>query len=310
MSSKYKIAIQFFGHLRTFEKCATSIKKHLLDKYDCDVFMHTWSETEHSTQTWHNNKAKITSVNEDMIKKIEAVYQTKMTLVEKQILSQNDTLISPLYTSGGKTISAAGMNFMLQSQIKSNELRKQYAKKNNITYDLVVMIRPDIFLYSDLELESIIKQSQTTIDYPARFCVSNALKKNANFAAVTDLMSDILFVATPSDMDLIVQTFKQIRFEKYKSKMWTPESLTANILFNKGIASLAMFFFFNRDFEILRGSYYGKEKRRRVISFKISGRILKLNLFSFMKKNIISLNFSIFNLFNIDFSIGKPYAKC
>ena len=71
-----------------------------------------------------------------------------------------------------------------------------------------------------------------------------------------------------------------------------------------------MFFFFNRDFEILRGSYSGKEKRRRFISFKISHKIIKFNLFSFMKKNLISMNFSIFNLFNIDFSIGKPYAKC
>lgn len=310
MSLQPKIAVQFFGHLRTFEKCADTIKKHLLDKYDCDVFMHTWSETEHSTQTWHNSKAKIQSVNENMIKKIEAVYQPKMSVVEKQILPQDDTLISSLHNSGGKNISAAGMHFMLKSQIKSNELRKQYAKKNKIAYDLVVMIRPDIFLYSDLELETIIKQSKYTIDYPVRFCVSNALKKTTNFAAVTDLMSDILFVATPSDMDFIMQTFKNIRFEKYKTKMWTPESLTTNILFKKGIASQAMFFFFNRDFEILRGSYSGKEKRRRFISFKISHKIIKFNLFSFMKKNLISMNFSIFNLFNIDFSIGKPYAKC
>ena len=310
MSSKPKIAVQFFGHLRTFEKCAPSIKKHLLDKYDCDVFMHTWSETEHSTQTWHNQKAKIKSVNENMIKKIESVYKPKMILVENQILPQDDTLISSLHNSGGKNISASGMRFMLKSQIKVNNLRKLYAQKNNVSYDLVVMIRPDIFLYSDFNLENIIKQTKTVIDYPVRFCVSNALKKTENFSAVTDLISDVLFATPPNNMDLIVQIFKTIRFEKYKDKMWTPESLITNILFKKGVASLVMFFFYNRDYEILRNAYSGKEKRRRFISFKLSSKMLRCNIFSFMKKNIVSINFTVFNLFNIDFSIGKPYVKC
>ena len=43
-------------------------------------------------------------------------------------------------------------------------------------------------------------------------------------------------------------------FEKYKDKMWTPESLITNILFKKGVASLVMFFFYNRDYEILRNA--------------------------------------------------------
>ena len=37
-----KIAVQLFGHFRTFEKCAQALKENLLDRYDCDVFIHTW----------------------------------------------------------------------------------------------------------------------------------------------------------------------------------------------------------------------------------------------------------------------------
>ena len=90
MRENLKIAIQFFGHLRTFEKCAPSVKKHLLTKFDCDVFMHTWSETEHSTQTWHNSKSKVNNVNEAILNKIEEVYLPKMSVIEKQVLTDGD----------------------------------------------------------------------------------------------------------------------------------------------------------------------------------------------------------------------------
>ena len=78
MTQNIKIAVQFFGHLRTFEKCAPSIQQHILSKFDCDVFMHTWSDTEHSTQTWHNSKSKISKVNEKILEKITRAYNPKM----------------------------------------------------------------------------------------------------------------------------------------------------------------------------------------------------------------------------------------
>jgi hypothetical protein len=38
-----KIAVQLFGHLRTYKKCFPALKKHLLSKYDCDIFIHSFS---------------------------------------------------------------------------------------------------------------------------------------------------------------------------------------------------------------------------------------------------------------------------
>ena len=310
MKDNLKIAIQFFGHLRTFEKCAPSVKKHLLTKFDCDVFMHTWSETEHSTQTWHNSKSRIDTVNEKMLKKIDEAYLPKMCVIEKQVLKDNDTLISCLHSKQAKMISATGMKFMLQSQVKVNALRRQYEKKNKIRYDMVIMLRPDIFLYSDLDIANIVSQCLGVIDYPARFCASHALKKNSTCSFATDMLSDVLYLAVPHTMDLIADIFKNINFEKYKYKMWTPENLITNILFKNGVATFSLFYYFNRDFEIIRGLYKGKEKRKRFISFKFSHNTLRLNLLSFMQQTLFSCTFNLFNLFNVDFSIGRNYAKC
>ena len=108
----------------------------------------------------------------------------------------------------------------------------------------------------------------TTIDYPARFCASNALKKSSSCSFISDILSDVFFMAKPNDMDLIMQTFESVRFEKYKDKMWTPESLITNILFKNGIATLPIFYFFNRDFDIIR--VHSMQKKNEDVLFALS----------------------------------------
>ena len=127
-----KIAVQFFGHLRTYEKCADSVRKHLLSLYDCDVFMHTWSETEHKTKTWHNHTAKSLVVDAERIEKLKALYNLKDIIVEKQEPAEDDTLIPCQHNQGKSQISKAGIGFMLYSKHKVNELRKKYQKEHNV----------------------------------------------------------------------------------------------------------------------------------------------------------------------------------
>lgn len=48
------IAIQLFGHLRTYEKLApyfikNVVNENALDGYKIDIFIHTWDELDHNT---------------------------------------------------------------------------------------------------------------------------------------------------------------------------------------------------------------------------------------------------------------------
>ena len=80
-----KIAVQIFGHLRTFKECFPFLKKNLLDKYDCDVFMHTWDTIDHSTKTWHNNFMPNTNDNVELIKEdLISLYKIKKLKIEHQ----------------------------------------------------------------------------------------------------------------------------------------------------------------------------------------------------------------------------------
>ena len=57
-----KIAIQLFGHLRTYRKTFGSFKRFLVDANvndgdQVDIFMHCWDQIEAVDLTWHNENA-------------------------------------------------------------------------------------------------------------------------------------------------------------------------------------------------------------------------------------------------------------
>ena len=150
-----KIAVQMFGHLRTYKKCASMLKKHLLDNYDCDVFMHTWDSVDHMTQTWHNyrispDKKLTPSELEKEVRKSYSITDMKM---EKQIVKDLGTI-----NAIGKDISLFGMKSMLHGISEATRLREKFQKQHKIKYDFVLTIRPDILLKESFEIKKFLER--------------------------------------------------------------------------------------------------------------------------------------------------------
>ena len=106
-----KIAIQLFGHLRTYKKCLPALKKHLLNKYDCDIFMHTWDTYNHNTKTWHKNKSKNlqNKVNQDEMELV-LLYREDMPRwafyeVLKELEEKGEIKREPIYEVRGHKIT-------------------------------------------------------------------------------------------------------------------------------------------------------------------------------------------------------------
>lgn len=307
MPQKLKIAVQLYGHLRTFEKCARSLQKNLLELYDADVFIHTWSETEAATQTWHNEKCRIKSVDSTIKEKIEKLYHPVRMEIETQNLPAEDSSVPCLHNNGAHPISAAGLNFMLYTQKQVNTLRRDYQQEHNIQYDYVIMIRPDIRLETPFRLDRWSEEIAASVDFPARFCAINGFAQSKTLAFTSDIASDILFFAKPNDMDLIISKLDTLNFDA-ETKMWNPESLINAFLFKNGIASLNLHYYLDRDWLMIRCAKNKGKLRKRIIKFKLSSSLLRLILLPTLDQNIFSAQFSIFNVFTIDFSIGKK--KC
>ena len=307
-----KIAIPFYGQLRPYKECLPSIQKWLLENYDCDVLMHTWSETEHRTKTWHDYKMKkITPVDNKLVDELKKEYNLKEILVEEQKKLSSEKFITCLHNENTSKISANGIHYMLYAQYKVNELRQEYQNKHNIKYDYVLMIRPDIFLYNELNFNLLDKEIKLAKNPQTRFCGINPMKMN-EFALALDSATDTIYCSIPEIMDKTVQILNTIDISKYQGEIWNPENLFNRILLENGIISTSILYIRARDWNIIRENtivpYFqiekNKQKNKKFIRIRFSIKKSYIKLFP-EKKPLFNLRFSIKDKSIFQFSWGK-----
>jgi hypothetical protein len=195
-NKKLKVAVQFFGHLRTFEKCAPALKKHIIDLYDCDVFIHTWDKV---TTTPAN-----LFVDANIRDKVQNLYNPKKLKVDTQSFVRGEAW--------------PGVKYMLYSKYKVNELRKEYEKSKHIKYDYVIMVRPDIFPKESLKIEDYKAEFEYNpniiIDFLVR--VKTSLQKNKKYVILYST-SDVLYFSTPEKMNIVANAYNH--FDKFFNKI-------------------------------------------------------------------------------------------
>jgi hypothetical protein len=138
-----RVAIQLYGHLRTFQSCAVSLEKYIFSNENVDVFIHTWSETEHNTRSWYpdsfREEPKI--LDKKILNDIQQLYKPKGLIIDQQPLFSEEGHFG---THEKVQISLLGLKHSMYSIYQANLLREKYQQQENIKYDLVFITRPDI----------------------------------------------------------------------------------------------------------------------------------------------------------------------
>ena len=137
-----KIALLISGHIRSFKDNIENIKNNVIQDYDVDIYIH------YSVDSKYNNNI----IDVDQIKKI---------LNPKIILCGNDLS----FNVNVKINAIYNQNYKLYAL---NEIKNNIAKIENINYDCVVKIRPDIQLLEKLQyinLDTINIPIDTKIDH-------------------------------------------------------------------------------------------------------------------------------------------------
>lgn len=297
-----KIAVQIFGHLRTFKECFPFLEKNLLDKYDCDVFMHTWDTIDHSTKTWHNNFMPNTNDNVELIKEdLISLYKIKKLKIEHQ-----NPVNLGVINAIGKDISIYGMRCMFHSMKQANKLREEYQIETGEKYDFVITLRPDLQMLEDFSFEHYlermteeeINKSFFTYFFPM-IGLWNDLKKIG--------ASDILFFARPNVISNIFANFDYL-IDKIKpiTINFGPEAyfleLVESLEYNVKLIKYAQ----NTEFLIKRPNSKDSIKKNKNIKIKISLKNINIFLFRNLNFQLISFKLHLFNnSFNLRFSIGR-----
>lgn len=302
-----KVALQLFGHLRTFEECAAGLRKNLLDLHDCDVFMHTWDETDFRPKETPENRQileRIRPVDDGLIKELKEMYGLTDISVEHQEPMENEAYSSLL--TGGE-ISVVGLRNMVKSMNAVNRLRNE-SKKTDNRYDLVVMTRPDIALYSPLDLKKIIAHADRTgLDTEnTRFFAYMDPGPKSRSPIVSSHGSDLLFFGSPVVIDRFLSIAGKLTGEFIKKHCITPESILYSTAMEEGLSQIPFSYSHGSEWNIVRGFTRQTGLIKNLISLNVSGSRLRLRLLSVLRKNIFQIQVSLGGVFTAEISLGRP----
>lgn len=239
-----KIAVQFFGHLRTFMDCYNSINENLLNRYDADVFIYTWDSLDHNTKTWHQfHLANNSTLDKDILAEcLKTKYKNiKLIKIEHQITSSNGFIVSQ-----GKQIAKSGIINMINSMFRVNRLRQWYQKINKIQYDAVIFIRPDIKILTPFVFDRLDNKSFYTAGFFKR------KTKELDFKHIG--ATDVYFYAKSEVIDKIFSSpdeMKKQMIDKATSQ-YGPEYSFVFYIQSQGITVNYNNLLLGRDFDILR----------------------------------------------------------
>lgn len=145
-----KIAICFSGFPRTMKYSYPYLKKYILDELNPDIFFFGYSDNEHSI----SDKDIIDLYNPILYKIRPYTEEVKKEIIENY--GSND-----FYNPSATPIQILSQYYNMYN---SNELKKQYEKENNFTYDIVMRLRMDYYFWRKISDEELkIKDNEIYI---------------------------------------------------------------------------------------------------------------------------------------------------
>lgn len=312
-----KIAVCLFGHLRTYKYCCEALNKNLLNLYDCDVFMHTWSTVESTTVTWHTDKMKENTSTLELKDKIVDMYNLTDIIIEEQqdrsdefgfFVSDFSSLESP------KQISIWGIKCLYHSITASYKLAQNYSIKNNVKYDYIAFIRPDILLYSEFDLEKFIFGLKSEEIYNSFFFSALVQRKTR----INDIRmmhaNDLIFFAVPNVIENMTNNFDTFLSKLYDGlllKDLAVETLKLKLLENLGYTNYCIDYHMFKDFIILRENNVSQNNfnfidncTSKIIKSQISNFLMLLIIFLLSLFELDILHKNIFYTFSVFLLLG------
>lgn len=291
-----KIAVCFYGNLRTFQQCLPFVRKNLIDLYDCDVFMHTWDKYDHNSKTWHNHKIQSAkSVDKNKLKRLLHITDEHL-IVEPQPIDDG----TRVYHFENNAFSLFGLECLWHAMQSVNKLRQKYAKAHNINYDAVVFIRPDIMLNTEI---SVLDKMT---DEKAFYYAGNPVGIIGNIAQIK--ASDIFFWAKPDVIDGIMKDIHP-NVKNGQNLALPPEGLFIEKVIASGATPLyCADYKYGRDFWVLRPSKPGLKIPNDIIALHIRKHGVFISVLRKLRP-ILNITLNIFNGFAVDFSIGHTSIK-
>lgn len=286
-----RIAIQLFGHLRTFEHTFYSFKKFMLeenisDGYEIDIFIHSWDELDHSTINYRNLDGKALTdqlLTEEHISLVNKLYLPKRIVIESQLDCPNEVLIEKI---GKFPRAKKGCLNNSYSIYRVNTLRDEYQKKENIHYDWVIVTRPDIFFKSPFRIDDIIRcYANFGLEIPNNV-IFHGFNPFGRGNMVDDPRflagADLIFFGKPEDIDKSSSLYSEFDLNISPENFYCMEVWWVNFWRKKGLKPYPINYKHGPDFDVIKTKMLDNHQLRRNSKFRYYKKIVLLFLFSLL----------------------------
>lgn len=147
-----RVAVCISGEMRTFRQNYDALKKKLIDAYNSDVFISTWTSS-HAL----NNKGEAFKMKIEQDELI-SLYQPKgLSLYEfdsSMFYEYNGVKVPEALLKAKPTQFRANIpQFFLMKNC--NDLKRDFEIKGNFKYDFVIRVRPDLLILKEINLKKL-----------------------------------------------------------------------------------------------------------------------------------------------------------
>ena len=173
-----KTALLITGYLRCFKENINNIKKYIIDENDIDIYIHLTMDKENK----YINK-------EIALDEVYKLLNPKIMIVSKNIHFHENNKVNNLFNQNYKLLLL-------------NDKRKEIEQLENIKYDNIIKIRPDVYLKQHINLNN--KYDKIQIPKDSKMDLAKLEKPTDKF------LCDIIAYGTNELMDKYLNYYKDL----------------------------------------------------------------------------------------------------
>lgn len=317
-----KVAVAMYGYMRTYKVTSRSLIKNVLAPNQADLFVYCFDNEGSSSVPLHtsdiNDYKYKNASKQDMLG--EPITPERLCKTYGKYLRDykiinlnaqkfiNDTYCIPQIDGLPKVERIYSCYYNITNAIK---LVKNFSEKNNINYDALILIRPDLQFYTMVDV-NLLDLEKVTIPYiggniemqaktPIYYCAGYKNVERCEYIPYHTIpFSDQFIISSYKNMVLLDNLYDCL--PEYADRCFPTYHSESTIYYHLAFLNNLKVNIEKFDYEILRTNYIDKENSFQIVCNNCKDEIMTLEkkYKDKIKSNILQIkNSLIFNVFAI-----------
>ena len=176
--------------MRTFKRCVKQLKKYIIKPYNADVFISTWDDpgVNHGLISMNKNS----KISEKILNRYYSPVDINIESFKDEYFNHLHGVSLPDELKQYDYINSRSALPLYYHIYKCNKLKLSYEKLNSFKYDIVIRIRPDLFISEKiLSLTMFKNYNEKDTLYMSDYAIDSSYQLSDKFAFASSAIMDV-----------------------------------------------------------------------------------------------------------------------